>query len=352
MTPTRFLLATLIVASPLLAQTQNITTDFKLLSAAGALATAGTGSDFQSAPANTAIGPSPYTWRLRAAVSQGSGATGQSASSSMWAVRNYDNNGIQMGMTGLTHGGNTEKGLFIPSTSKTGKPGPISFLVTFTGTANAQGAIALTWQSLIQYGTGTASASADVGNDNKVEWSGGDLKGKIASANLPVTFDSKGKVVLKLTMNGTTTGAGQFVTSTLYGRLTAKFISINAGKCTVTAYGSGCLGAQVAAGVLSVGNEHVVTLKMTGGFPNAYVIEAVGSQQANLTLPANCSLLCNALVVLVHSTNAQGEYSAVHKISKYKAATAYHQFLPIDMQNNLLVIRATNGLKIVSTGGY
>jgi hypothetical protein len=350
MTPTRLVLATLVAASPLLAQSQSVTTDLKLLSAAGALATAGSISDFKSAPANTVIGPSPWTWRLSASAASGSGATGLSASSSMWAVRNGDNNGIQMGMTGLTRGGNTEKGLFTPSESKTGKPGAISFLVTFTGTPSAQGAIALTWQSLLQYGTGTVSASADVGNDNSVEWSGGDLSGSIKNANLPVAFDSNGKIVVKLTMDGTTTGAGQFTYSSLYGRLTARFVSITAGKCTITAYGSGCLGAQVAAGVLSVGNDHVINLKMTGGFPNAFVVEAVGSQQGNLVLPGNCSLLCNAVVVLIHNTDAKGEYSTAYKISKYKRATAYHQFLPIDMQNNLLVIKATNGLKIVSTG--
>ncbi len=350
MTPTRFLLAALVTVAPVVAQTQSITTDLKLLSAAGALATAGSSSDFQSAPANTVIGPSPWTWRLRASATQGSGATGLSASSSMWAVRNTDNNGIQMGMTGLTRGGNTEKGLFIPDTSKNGKPGAISFLMTLTGTANSQGAIQLTWQSLLQYGTGTVAASADIGNDNSVEWSGGDIKGSIKTANLPVTFDSNGKIVVKLTMDGTTTGAGQFTYSSLYGRLTAKFIDQNAGKCTATAYGSGCGGAQVAAGVLSLGNNHVINLKMTGGFPNAYVVEAVGNQQTTLTLPGNCSLLCNAVVVLVHATNAQGEYSTAHQISKYTAMTAYHQFLPIDLQNGQLVIKATNGLKIVSTG--
>lgn len=350
MTTTRLLLATLLAASPLLAQTQSITTDLRLLSPAGALATAGSNSDFQSSPANTVIGPSPWTWRLRASATSGSGATGLSASSSMWAVRNYDNNGVQMGMTGLTRGGKTEKGLFIPGTSKTGKPGAISFLVTFTGKPASKGAIQLTWQSLLQYGTGTVAATADLGNDNSVEWSGGDLKGSIKTVNLPVTFDSNGKAVLKLTMDGTTTGAGQFTYSSLYGRLTAKFIDSNAGKCTVTAYSSGCAGAQVAAGVLSIGNNHVVNLKMTGGYPNAYVVEAVGNQQTNLTLPGNCSLLCNAVVILVHGTDAKGEYSTTHQISKYTALTAYHQFLPIDLQNGQLVVKATNGLKIVCTG--
>jgi len=350
MTSTRFVLATLVAATPLLAQTQSITTDFKQLSAAGALATAGSNSDFKSSPANTVIGPSPWMWRLRASATSGSGASGLSASSSMWAVRNSNNNGIQMGMTGTTRGGKTDKGLFTPSTSKTGKPGAISFLMTMTGKPATQGAIQLTWQSLLQYGTGTVAASADVGNDNSVEWSGGDVAGGIKTANLPVAFDSKGKIVVKLTMDGTTTGAGQFTYSTLYGRLTAKFVDINAGKCTVTAYGSGCGSAAVSAGVLSVGNNHVLNLKMTGGYPNAFVVETVGNQQTALPLPGNCSLLCNALVILIHKTDAKGEYATAHKVSKYAKLTAYHQFLPIDQQNGQLVIKATNALKIVCTG--
>ncbi|MHC4812894.1 MAG: hypothetical protein ACYTGW_07455 [Planctomycetota bacterium] len=347
MTPTRFLLATLVAATPVLAQ--SITTDLKQATPAGALATAGTISDFKSSPANTVIGPSPWVWRLRASATSGSGATGLSASSSMWAVRNTNNNGVQMGMTGITRGTTKEKGLFTPSTSKTGKPGPISFLMTLTGKPSAQGAIRLTWQSLLK-GTATVFASADVGNDSTVEWKDGDVLGGIKTANLPVAFDAKGKIVVKLSMDGTTTGAGQFVYSSLYGRLTAKFIDINAGKCTVTAYGSGCGGAAVAAGVLSVGNNHVLSLKMTGGYPNAFVVEAVGNQQTNLPLPGSCSLLCNAVVILIHKTDAKGEYATTHKVSKYAAVNAYHQFLPVDLQGGQLVIRTTNALRIVCTG--
>jgi hypothetical protein len=344
-----FLSLTLAFASATVAKAQSVTTDFKLLSAAGALATAGSNSDFDSSPANTAIGPSTWTWRLQASANGTSGGSSVATSMSMWATRNNDNNGVQLGMTGLTRGGSTEQGRFLPSINQNAQPGPIDFLMTMTGTPSAQGAIQVTWQSLLK-GTATVAASIDIGNDNSAEWQGGDVQASIKSAQLPVAFDAQGKIVVKLSLDGTITGAGPFVYSNVYGRLTARFMDASAGKCTITPYGSGCGGAAVAASVLPIGNDHVISLKLTGGFANAFVVEAVGTQAISLPLPAGCSLLCNAQTVLVHPTNAQGEYATTHKVSKFVAITAYHQFLPVDMQGNQLVLRASNGLKIVSTG--
>lgn len=343
MKPLSLLPLSLSLALPLAAQT----TDFSLASDAGVLAAAGGKDAFNSAPKGTMIGPSPYTWRLRSALSTGSSPS-LSASSSMWAVRNGDSNGVQMGMTGLTRGSAaSEYGHFMPSTSKAGAKGPIRFLMRMKHSPGKQGVIRVTWQSLLKFGA-TAAVSIDVGNDGSTEYKGGDAQGRTITADIPVTFPASGQIDSLISMDGTTAGAGQaWDACSLYGRFTAKFVDASVGTCTLTPYGQGCQGASVAGGVLSLGNDHVVSLKMTGGFPNAFVVETLGARQINLPLLAGCSLLCSAEAVLIHPTDAQGVYATTHKIPRTRRLTAYHQFLPIDVVNGNLVIRASNALKVV-----
>jgi hypothetical protein len=335
------LAASLLIPLPAAAQ---ITGTMKLDSDAGVYASAGNQDDFDADATGTPVPPSQWTWRLGAQASSGSGATAISASQSVWGNCRATNGG-NMGMTGLLRGTPSDTTHLTPSTSKNGTPGAIAFLGEMQGPANRTGVLRLSWQTLFKY-SATAQATVDVDNDSTIDWTGTDTQGGVKGTDLPAAFDANGKLVFRITMSGSMAGAGQFVYSSVYTRLAWSFVEPINASCTVTAYGQGCQGVQATGVVTPFPNHHLISLQVTGGFPNGFVVETVGNQSMNLPLLGSCALLSNALVLLVRQADAQGSYSHSYQVSKFTGSMSYHQYLPIELQGNALVIKASNGLKI------
>lgn len=344
---TLYLLPLTFCLAPLASQTPTGTLETK--SDAGVYAVTGTTKDFSSTKANTTLPPiGPFTWRLRASVNQGSGATGTSASLSTYGYVNSQGVTV-VGLSGLARGTKGDEAYTTPTTTAPGQPGDLEFVMRLKSSPSRKGALRVSWQSLLK-NNATSSASVDVDDDNKVEWKGGDTNGGVKTAIIPVAFDAKGQLMARLTLAGTVQGAGQYLYSSTYGRLDIRFIDANAGKCTITPYGKGCQGTAANGAVTTIGAQHVLTTKMTGGFANAFALEAIGSTQQNIPLPGGCTLLSNAITILVHKSDAKGEVQIVRKVSTFQRLSTLHQFLPLTLKGKDLVLRASNGLRVVCTG--
>lgn len=335
------LAAVALVSLPATAQSSNV---MRLDTDAGQFATAGGQSDFSSSPKNSQIPPIRWTWRLRAQVTKGSGASALSAMQSIWA--NADTvNGGSMGMSGLARGTSKELTHTTPSLQKTGKPGAIGFLARMNGQKNLKGVIRVSWQTLFK-GQAASTSTIDIGNNKVIEWTGKDTGGGVASVDLPAAFDNNGDLVLRITLGGSMQAVGQFVYSSIYSRLTWKFVQPKTASCKITSYGKGCQGVSATGVVTNFPNHHLISLKVAGGFKNSHVLETVGNNTLNLPLPGGCSLLSNALVILLHKTDANGEYQHDYTVSKFQSSLSFHQYLPIEFVGNKLVIKASNGLQI------
>lgn len=255
-----------------------------------------------------------------------------------------------IGTSGLVRGTQSGEGAHTtPDSVAPGKPCPIEFVLELRSTPRRSGALRISWQSLLKLGA-KASALVDVDDDAKVEWRGGDTSGGFRTQIVPVAFDAQGRLRARVAIFAEVRGAGPFVAATNYGRLDVRFQDANAGKCTITPYGQGCPGVALAGGAQTAGAQHIVTSKLTGAWPNSFALETIGSAAQNIPLPGGCTLLSNAISILVHPTDAKGEVQVVRKTSTFTRLSTRHQFLPLTLQNNSLVLRASNGLHLVCTG--
>ena len=345
----KLLIATFLLGMTAVLSAQTVSSTLSTKAAAGVSSNAGGNTDFASTKANTLLPPiGPFTWRIRASSSKGSGASGVSASLSSYGYAN-SMGVVVVGLSGLARGAKTDRAYTTPTTSAPGKPGTLSFVMRMSSTPGRKGALAIAWQSLLK-NAGSASAAVDVDDNGSSEWKGGDTKGTWTRQLVPVAFDSKGKLVAKLELAGGVQGAGQYLYSSTYGRLDVRFVDQNAGKCTITPYGRGCQGATASGGVVTIGAQHVITAKLSGGYANGFALEAIGNRSLSIPLPGGCTLLSNAISILIHRSDAKGELTVVRKVSTFARLASYHQFLPITLSGKDVVLKAANGLRLVCTG--
>ena len=213
-----------------------------------------------------------------------------------------------VGLSGLARGTKSDTAYMTPTTTAPGQPGALEFVMRLKSSPSSEGALPVSWQSLLK-NNATAAASVDVDDDKTVEWTGGDTGGSFKSAIIPVAFDAKGELLARLTLAGPVLGAGQYLYSSTYGRLDVRFIDAN-----------------------------------------AFALEAIGNAQQSIPLPGGCTLLSNAISILVHKTDANGELQIARKVSTFRNLSTLHQFLPLTLKGKDLALRASNGLRIVCTG--
>ncbi|MEZ5988042.1 MAG: hypothetical protein R3F30_02745 [Planctomycetota bacterium] len=337
------LLAGALLVAPLAAQTTNVQATVKTLTPVAVLSQVGTTQKFEGWAANTNIGKSPYSMNMVQSIS----ASPEYASSICLAYPQYYGNSVAILERGYARGATTTTGGTSASASATGAGwGAHSFLITITGPANTAGELSVSWHSKEDPTTTSIQGWIDIGNDNSVEWN---PKGTMADRRTWKMTLGASPVVVKVTVQGIARGTGNALDYQDY--FTDCFVGFFEDQTTtvsVTSYGAGCGGAALNGSSVLVGQEHVFTLKCTGGFANAWAISAVGNAQLGLPLPGGCSLLSNAVVLTLLKADAQGVSGEIFKSRSTKAFTSYHQYLPIDLVGNTLVLRATNGLKVVS----
>ncbi|MCA8969553.1 MAG: hypothetical protein KDC95_07215, partial [Planctomycetes bacterium] len=313
------------------ATAQTLTGSIETKSPAGAFGKSGTVGSFDFSPANYVLPPlGAYSWKIRGAGSQGTGTAMTHASMNVYGYVNQDGVAV-VGISGSARGTSpSETAYTTPTTTGPGTPGTLDFVLRYKSSAGRKGVIKIAWQSLLKF-SATAKAAIDIDDNGTPEWTGGNTNGGFATQLVPVAFDANGDLIAKVSIEGTVDGAGQINFSSAYGRLDIRFVDQNAGKCTITPYGTGCSGASATASVTTIGAEHVIATKVTGGFANLFALEAIGSSKLSLPLPGNCTLLTNAISFLVHPTDANGELTFLRKVSTYKNLSTLHQFLPLGL---------------------
>lgn len=219
--------------------------------------------------------------------------------------------------------------------------GSHAVLATFQAAPGTVGRILVSFRRSAANG-GTAAASVDVGNDGSVEFA----STTAAETSYPCTIGPSGLVVVRVGNDCRSAGNGSSTSVYTWTELHVAFRPDLTATCTFTNYGTGCGGAQAAGNELVVGATRTITVLATGCFPSSPALLATGSQQLGLSLPAGCTLLCNAEGVAIVVADAAGNATSTWSVPTTLVGTTFVQFLPIADVNGLLALRATNGIRI------
>lgn len=223
--------------------------------------------------------------------------------------------------------------------------GAHSFLMKIQAPPGTKGTVSVSWHHKGDLGA-WAKGSVDIGDDANPEWSGGGPGHDAFVKRFPAAVDKNGLLVVRLTTEAQAPGSGNTADWVNYFiDLFVGFAPESAATCTITPYGSGC-GPVLAGGAVTTGGRHVITLLMTGGFPNSFALALTGTQALNLSLGGGCYLLSNGVAVALLPTDAQGDATQVWKVPVSLPGRSFHQFLPIALQGQSLVLQASNGLKV------
>lgn len=303
-------------------------------------AVAGSGSDFDSVPGGTVIGRFPNTLDIGASVNPGSTPNARSvtlAYPSGFGART----GLNFFERSYCRGALTDRsGTSASATANGANWGGHSLLATFTSPTAIRGELQLSFRADTDT-TGTVGAALDIGNDGTVEFSASSG----GSFTFPISLAANTPLVCRLTNQCEVTGTGnvndfQYCWTELY----FAFVEAQNTTCAFNNYGAGCGGATAAGADVTVGSQRVVTFVVNGAFPNMPVINAIGDQQLNVPLLAGCNLLCNAIDVSLMQADATGTAVESYTMPLTMAGRSFHQFLPIDIVGNTLVVRTTNGI--------
>ncbi|MBL8755022.1 MAG: hypothetical protein JNK15_17080 [Planctomycetes bacterium] len=224
--------------------------------------------------------------------------------------------------------------------------GPHAVLATFAAAPGTVGNIKVSWRTNeAAAGTGTAHARVDIGNDGVLEVD----QATMQEFSFPFTFPASGQVVVRVANECQSTGSGTSTSQYTWTEMWVGFQPDLTATCTISNYGTGCGGAQAVGTEILVGNTRNLLVLGTGCFPNSPVIIATGGSQLNLPLLNGCSLLCNAETLGVVTADAVGNATQSWSIPSTAVGTTNVQMLPIADQNGALVLRGTNGVRIVCT---
>ncbi len=222
--------------------------------------------------------------------------------------------------------------------------GPHAVLATFSASPGTAGSIRVSWRNNAA-AAGSANAIVDIGNDGTAEVN----QGTPQQLAFPFTFPASGQVVVRVSNECRSTGTGTSTSEYTWTEMWVGFQPDLTATCTISNYGQGCAGAQAAGNQVVVGNTRNLFVLATGCFPSSPVIVATGTNQLSVPLLNGCSLLCNAETLAVTMADAAGNATANWSIPTTAVGTTHVQFLPIADQGGALVIRATNGVRVVCT---
>lgn len=227
------------------------------------------------------------------------------------------------------------------STSPTGASfGPHAILCTFTNAPGTIGKIRLQFRAS-PAATGTTGVVLDIGNDGVI-----DLQSAVGVyQDFPFTFPASGQVTVRLGNECLAAGDGTSTNFYSWTEVWLGFMPDLSATSTFTSYGQGC-GPVAQAGEVVLGTNRVITMLVSGCYPSMPVIAVGGTQPINLPLLGGCSLLCNALDFSLLTADGNGVVTDSWTIPVTLVGRTYHQFLPITLQNNNLVISASNGVRI------
>lgn len=225
---------------------------------------------------------------------------------------------------------------------------PVSYLVTFDAPKNVQGVVELSYSGWIKYSSAMGITTVDIGNDNKVEWTGDLSKTTSDSTSFPVNF-ANGSVVIKVTTqcsSPTTQNSSQ--AQAMYQSVTLKLSKT--GSCTLTNYGTACGGAALQSGILTLGNQTIVATRLTGGVKGGFLARVIGGQRVTVSLPGNCTLYAEPLMVDLFQADANGEFREVFPMPANQNFVATFQYVPIDLDANGIKTLATNAFELNCSG--
>lgn len=227
------------------------------------------------------------------------------------------------------------------STSAAGATfGAHAILCTFRNAPGTAGRIRLSFRASAA-ATGTTGVALDIGNDGTVELQ----SATSVLQDFPFTFGASGAVTVRLASECRTDGDGAGNWMASWTEAWIGFQPDLTATCTLTSYGQGC-GPVATGSEMVMGTNRVLTMLVTGCFPNAPVIAVAGTQQLNVPLPGGCALLSNGTNISIVGADANGVATESWVVPATAVGTSWHQFVPIDLQNGLLVITASNGVRV------
>ncbi len=321
---------------------QNTTVTTIALTPIAALTRSSAGDTYEGIAANTAIGSSPNNVFLGESQSL---AGYQSATTICYPTMPYQGGiGVNFFERAYARGTTSAEAGTSASASAAGATfGPHAILCTFHNTPGTVGNIVLSFRASTAP-NGATSFALDVGNDNVVEAQGTST----TNVSLPYTFGPSGSVDVRVDNECYAVGNGSNTTQYSWTEIWVAFRPDLTATCTIQNYGTGC-GPVAAGSELVIGNQRVLTMLVTGCYPNAPVIAVTGTQQFNLQLPGGCALLSSGEAITLLTADGAGLASKSWTIPVTALGTAFHQFLPVTLQGNSLVISASNGVRIDCT---
>ncbi|MCA8966449.1 MAG: hypothetical protein H6838_18115 [Planctomycetes bacterium] len=333
------LLCVLATAATAVAQT---TVNTIALTPIAALTRSSAGDTFDGIAANTAIGSSPTNVFLGQSQSQ---AGYQSATTIIYPTMPYQGGiGVNFFERAYARGTTSaEAGSSASATAAGATFGPHAILCTFHASPGTVGHIILNFRASTAP-NGATSFALDVDNDNVVDASGT----ATTNVSLPYTFGPSGSVDVRVDNECYAVGNGSSSTQYSWTEIWVAFRPDLTATCTIQNYGTGC-GPVAAGNELVIGNQRVLTMLVTGCYPNAPVIAVTGTQQLNLQLPGGCALLSSGEAITLLTADGAGLASKSWTIPVTALGTAFHQFLPVTLQGNSLVFSASNGVRIDCT---
>ena len=117
--------------------------------------------------------------------------------------------------------------------------------------------------------------------------------------------------------------------------------------CQFSPYGTGCGGTRLTGVDVVQGTGHVITLNVTGAFPNAPVAMVFGDRRVQFPLIGHpgCELLANPLVLINLFANPNGNVSLTTPVRGRLSGQVTIQALPFGVgPGGRLLLRASNGL--------
>jgi hypothetical protein len=319
---------------------QQTTIDIRAEGPVAALAQSGAQQDFEGVSAGTPIGSSNRLY-LNALLNQG---VYLSATTIAYPTMPYQGGiGCNFFERAYARGTATDVAGTSASPAPTGaQHGPHALLLSFQNTPGTAGKIVFSFRANPGT-TGTTSGAIDVGNDGTLELSAT----QTSRQELPFTFGPTGSLDVRVLNACTVRGTGN--ASDFQSAWTEIWVGFQpdlTATSSFTNYGAGCANVQAFGGDVLLGSNRVVTMLVTGAFPNDPVLGVSGTQSLNIPLPGGCSLLSTVEVVTVLTADATGNATQTWTMPSTLTGIAYHQFLPMSLQSGAVVLRASDGVRM------
>lgn len=328
--------AALVAALP----AQQTTLTAQTLGDVAVLASSGASSAFELAPGGTPIGAGAQRLDLAARLDQGSYL---SATTLAYPTQPYQD-GIGLNFFERAYARGTTADVCGSSSSAAAAGaqfGPHALLLSFANLPGTRGK--LVFQFRANAGThGTVGARLDLGNDGSFEAQ----LAATATREFPATIPQSGVLTVRVDNECRVSGSGnpnEFLSC--WTELWVGFRPDRVASCTITSYGVGC-GPSAQASDAVIGSNRVVTFLVTNAFPNEPCVAITGAHAVALPLPGGCSILSSLEVATLLSADALGIATHNLVIPAITIGTSHHQFVPVRLVGQDLVIATTNGLRV------